>query len=92
MDRKEKVKMQDEYLDIMIKNLPVLRASVNLTQAQLAEKVGISRQTVVGIETRKRPLAWSLYLAMICVFEQYEESEILLNKLELFSSVFLKEM
>ena len=67
MNRKEKVAMQDEYMDTLIKNLPVLRAATSMTQAQLAEKVGVSRQTIVAIETRKRPMPWSLYLATILV-------------------------
>ena len=81
--------MQDEFIDIMIKNLPVLRASANMTQAQLAEKTGVSRQTIVSIENRKRPLPWTLYLAIVCVFEQYEGSKTLLIKLNLFSSEFI---
>lgn len=73
----------------MIKNLPILRASVDLTQAQLAKKIGVSRQTMVAYETRKRFLPWSLYLAIICVLEQYEESQKLLDKLELLSLEFI---
>ena len=83
--------MQNEYIDIMIKNLPVLRAASTLTQAQLAEKLGVSRQTIVSIETRKRQMPWSLYLAMICIFEQYNETHELLAKLEMFSSEFIVE-
>lgn len=59
---------QDEFIARMIKNLPVLRASVDLTQEQLGAKLGVSRQTIVAIENGKSPLTWSLYLAMICVF------------------------
>jgi len=83
--------MQNEYIDSMIKNMPVLRAATNMTQVQLAEKVGVSRQTIVAIETRKRPMSWSLYLAAVFVFEQYEESNNLIGKLELCSSEFIKK-
>ena len=86
MKKKETVAMQDEYIDALIKNLPVLRAATKMTQAQLADKVGVSRQTIVSIETRKRPMPWTLYLAIMFVFGQYEESKILLFKLNLFSS------
>lgn len=89
MKKKETVTMQNEYIDALSKNLPVLRASTNMTQAQLAYKVGVSRQTIVSIETGKRPMPWSLYLATIFVFEQYTESRILLRKLMLFSTEFI---
>ena len=78
--------MQDEYISRMVKNLPVLRAAVGLTQEQLGSKVGVSRQTIVAIENQKNPLTWSLYLAVVCVFEQYEESKELVEKLKIFTS------
>ena len=83
--------MQNEYIGRMVKNLPLLRASVELTQEHLSEKLGISRQTIVAIENEKSPLTWSLYLAMVCVFEQYEPSKKLLASFEVFSSKFLKD-
>lgn len=82
--------MQNEYIERMVKNLPVLRAVVDLTQAQFGEKLGVSRQTIVAIENGKSPLTWSLYLAMVCVFNQYVESKSLLEKLELFSADCIK--
>lgn len=77
--------MQNEFISRMVKNLPVLRAAADLTQKQLGAKLGVSRQTIVAIENGKNSLTWSLYLAMICVFEIYSESKGLIEKLELFS-------
>jgi len=37
----------------MKNNLKVLRAMHKLTQEQLAEKIGVSRQTVIAIEANK---------------------------------------
>jgi predicted transcriptional regulator len=45
--------MQAEYISCMIKNLPVLRASIGFTQEQLGTKLGVSRQTIVVIEDEK---------------------------------------
>ena len=50
---------------VMAKNkLKVLRAIHDLTQEQLAEKIGVSRQTVIAIEKNKYnpslPLAFKL--------------------------------
>jgi len=81
--------MQDDYLVRMVKNLPVLRAAVGITQEQLSKKIGVSRQTIVAIENRKSPLSWSLYLAMICIFERYYETKTLLEKIDLFSDEFV---
>lgn len=80
--------MQNEYIERMIKKLPVLRTAINLTQEQL----GVSRQTIVAIENEKSPLSWSLYLAFVLLFQQYEESNILLNSFELFDKAFLQKI
>ncbi len=37
----------------MKNNLRVYRALTNMTQAELAEKIGVSRQTIICIETEK---------------------------------------
>lgn len=89
MNKRRDGTMRDDYIDQMVKNLPVLRAAVDLTQAQLGEKLGVSRQTIVAIENEKSPLTWSLYLAIVCVFGQYENSRRLLEKLALFSKEFI---
>jgi len=81
---------QKEYMERLIKNLPVLRASVRITQRELAEKIGITRQSMMAIETRKRPLQWSTYLALVLVFQQTEDSALLLDNLKLFSDEFIK--
>jgi putative transcriptional regulator len=48
----------------MKNNLPELRAERGWTQAQLAEKLSVSRQTVIAIETGRYdpslPLAFSI--------------------------------
>lgn len=81
--------MQDEFISRMVKNLPILRAAVDMTQEQLGLKLGVSRQTIVAIENGKSPLTWSLYLSTVCVFELYEESKVLIDKLDLFSRDFV---
>jgi len=83
--------MQKEYIDRMVKKLPVLRTSIDLTQEQFGAKLGVSRQTIVAIENEKSPLTWSLYLAMVCVFQQYESSNILLKSFILFESSFIQQ-
>ena len=76
--------MRNEFLERMLENLPVLHTAAGLTQNQLGKKIGVSRQTIVAIENRKRPLPWYLYLAMMLIFAQNEELNTLLNKLEIF--------
>ena len=57
----------------MKNQLRVLRAKHNMTQAELAEKLGVSRQTVNAIETEKYdpslPLAFKIAKTFGCRIE-----------------------
>ena len=60
------------YTDAMAENLPVLRAKFGLTQQELGSKIDVSRQTIVAIETKKREMSWSVFLALLTVFRENE--------------------
>jgi len=57
---------------------------MRITQRELAKKIGFTRQSMMAIETRKRPLQWSTYLALVLVFQQSEDSKILLDSLAVY--------
>lgn len=89
MEQRRMGMFQYEYIEKMVKNLPLLRTAAGLTQAQLGKILGTSRQTIVAIENKKRPLPWSLYLAMVLIFNQYEGAKILIETFDLFDGEHL---
>ena len=92
MNKEQRRQIQKGYTDKMVDYLPVLRASAQITQNQLAKKLGVTRSTTVAIESRKRSLQWYMYLAMITVFMQYDDSKKLLDSFELFDGEFLQKI
>ena len=90
--KEERRLMQKEYADKLAGYLPVLRAAADLTQNQLAKRLDVTRPTIMSIETRKRPLQFHLYLAMVLVFMQNEDSKKLLESFELFDGAFLSRI
>ena len=54
----------------MKNNIKVQRAIKNITQAQLAEKTGVSRQTINAIELGKYNPSTLLALKLAAVFEK----------------------
>ena len=72
-------KTKQLYISNMIDNLAMLRKTLGMTQTQLSERLGISRQTMTSIENRARPLSWSNYLALCFLFENAEETAPLLE-------------
>ncbi|MCL2187975.1 MAG: helix-turn-helix transcriptional regulator [Defluviitaleaceae bacterium] len=92
MDKEKRKAMQAQYTDRMVEYLPTLRSAAKVTQNQLAKKTGLARSTVVAIESRNRKLQWYVYLAMVLVFMQNDDSLKLLESFELFNSDFLQEI
>jgi DNA-binding XRE family transcriptional regulator len=70
----------------MVDNLPVLRMKLNLTQSELAEKIGTSRQTIVAIENEKRSMTWSTFLAFLFLFIKNKETKNLTVALGIYTS------
>ena len=64
----------------MQNTIKVERAIKNLTQAELAEKIGVSRQTINAIETNKYIPSTILALKMAKVFGKKVEDIFALEK------------
>ena len=60
--------IKNVYVDRMVENLTVLRAKLGVTQAELAEIAGISRQTILSVEKKQRGMTWNMVLALLFIF------------------------
>ena len=69
----------------MSDNLVALRTMLHLTQAQLAEIMGVTRQTLVLYETGKRVMTWNTFLSLMFIFSQKRETRELLNILNIYT-------
>ena len=92
MDREKRSAIQTQYTERMVDYLPTLRSAAKVTQNQLAKKIGVARSTMVAIDSKNRKLQWYLYLAMVLVFIQNEDSKKLLQSFELFDGEFLQQI
>ncbi len=58
----------------LVFELPVLRARLGLSQTEIAEKIGISRQSFNYIETGKKKMNWTMFVALISIFRSNEKT------------------
>ena len=77
---------KNEAIGKMTDNLKVLRNKLNLTQDELARKIGISRQTLVNIENRKRPMTWNAFVALIAIFRAESGTSGLLDHFGIYTA------
>jgi DNA-binding XRE family transcriptional regulator len=72
-------------IENLTKNLPVLRAKLGINQAELAEKIGITRQTLTAIESGKRDMTWVTFVALTLLFMQSEDTKALLPVVNVYT-------
>ena len=74
----------------LVNDLPVLRARIGISQEDVAAKIGVSRQTYNSYEAKKRPVPWSVCIALITFFNS-KTREMMKNNtylLELMDEIF----
>jgi DNA-binding XRE family transcriptional regulator len=76
---------KDEYMSKMADNLILLRTKLRLKQTDLANKVGISRQTLMGIENKKRAMTWNTFVALLTIFREDNSTNDLLEHFEIYT-------
>ena len=74
--------LKNRLIEALRNDLPVLRARVGLSQEAIADKIGISRQTYSSMETGKREMAWTTFLALVAFFQNNEQTLPMLKQIE----------
>lgn len=67
------------YVGNMLSTLPMLRARMGLTQSELAGRLGYTRQTLTAMESGRRAMPWTTYLALCFIFDGCEQTRPLLE-------------
>lgn len=76
---------KNELMDNMATNLSILRSKLNLSQEELAELLGVTRQTISSFESGQRKMTWSVFLALILIFFRNEPTKKLLVALNIYT-------
>ncbi len=77
--------MKQIYINRMLDHIVALRTMLHMTQLEMSSILGVGRQTLVSIETRKRPMTWSMFLSLMFVFSQRPETRQLLEIFGIYS-------
>lgn len=88
MDNESKWLLTDEEKDNFIAtlspNLTVLRTKAEISQEELANLIGVSRQTYSAIERKIRKMAWSTYLSLVLFYDHNQKTHKLIRQLAIF--------
>ena len=68
-----------ELMNTLTNELKVLRAKAGVTQQELADRLGVSRQTYGMIENKTQNMTWSHFLALTFLFKNNEDTAKILD-------------
>ena len=74
-----------KYSRAMAENLPVLRAKLGISQSELADMIGVTRQTLSSAECGSRELAWNNFISLLYIFTQNDSTQPLLTALGIYT-------
>lgn len=66
-------------ISVLTENLPVLRAKIGVSQEEVANIIGVSRQTYSSIETMKRPMTWGMFLSLVLFYGCNDGTAVMLD-------------
>lgn len=85
-------KIRHNLIELLRSELPVLRTKAKVSQEEIASKIGVSRQTFSSIETGKREMSWTVFLALIAFFQNNDSTRQMLDNLEGLSDGLKKQL
>lgn len=81
MSIENSIYLRNTIIELLRGELPVLRAKARVSQEDIAERIGISRQTYSSIETGKREMSWTTFLALIAYFQNNESTKEMISEI-----------
>ncbi len=79
---------KEVMLTKFVVELPTLRAKIGVSQEDIANTIGVSRQTYGAYERGGCPMPWSIYLALLFYFDYIPCTHRLIRVLKLFPTEF----
>jgi len=75
---------REALIRVLTDELPVLRAKIGISQRELSNIIGVSRQTYSAIETKKREMSWNVFMSLILFFKHNERTGEMLESIGAF--------
>lgn len=73
----------DISIQVLTRYLPILRKILCLTQSELADIVGLSRQTVVNIENENQKMKRTTFMAIMYLFSLNRKTAFFLETIDI---------
>lgn len=83
-------KEKTALLDKLTPELPLLRTEANISQEEIANIIGVSRQTYGAIERKVRKMSWNTYLSLILFYDYNKKTHAMIREHPAFPHELIK--
>lgn len=83
----EKEKFKTAYIDKLAENLSMLRAKAGITQGDVADRIGIARQTYSAIECGRSRMSWNTFMSLIFFFKENKKTKDVIELLGIYDNM-----
>lgn len=83
----EKEKFKTAYIDKLAENLSMLRAKAGVTQGDVADRIGIARQTYSAIECGRNKMSWNTFMSLIFFFKENKKTKDVIELLGIYDDM-----
>ena len=83
----EKEKFKTAYIDKLAENLSMLRAKAGVTQSDVADRIGIARQTYSAIECGRNKMSWNTFMSLIFFFKENKKTKDVIKLLGIYDDM-----
>ena len=87
MSQDEKEKFKTAYIDKLAENLSMLRAKAGVTQGDVADRIGIARQTYSAIECGRSRMSWNTFMSLIFFFKENKKTKDVIELLGIYDNM-----
>ena len=91
LDYRLSEKEKCELIEKLTPELPLLRTKAGISQEDIANVVGTSRQTYGAIERKTRKMSWNTYLALIWFYDSNRKTHSMLRDMDAFPHKLIKK-
>lgn len=75
---------KNNFIATLTSNLTVMRTKAEISQEELANLIGISRQTYSAIERKVKKMTWSTYLSLVLFYDHNQKTHNMIRQLSIF--------
>ncbi len=84
-------KEKKELIEKITPELPLLRAKAEISQEDIANIIGTSRQTYGAIERKTRKMSWSTYLSLVWFYDYNRKTHKMIRNMKAFPHELIKK-